>query len=106
MTDAEKTTVYLGATRYYLGRSSYAVKDFCEVLKNVWANLPDGCKRLIIREVDEAIARDNLVRAEARRPSWAIFPLGMDIDRDQWMEARKLWIEEDDPQGFAATKTD
>ena len=40
ITDEELATVYIGATRYYLGRMTYAVADYCHVLREMWVKLP------------------------------------------------------------------
>ncbi len=69
-------TIWLGATRYYLGRMSYAVSDFTDALKFEWKNLDERTKELIERDVEEAF--------EQKRT-------GMDCDTRRWEEIRKLW---------------
>lgn len=44
MSSNEMTTLWLGSFRYYLGRQTYAVDDFCNLLISNWSTLPDQCK--------------------------------------------------------------
>ena len=89
MTDHETETLWLGAFRYYLGRRTYAVSEFCDLLVAQWETLPERCRTLIRAELEKAIARDN----DARAMCAGYFPLGMDVDRDQWLRVRELWKE-------------
>lgn len=82
-------TIWLGATRYYLGRMTYAVSDFCECLIEAWPSLPDEARNLIKRDVEETFARDDAMRQE--RDEIMGLPLGMDCDRKQWERVRALW---------------
>lgn len=86
-TDAEMTTLWLGSFRYYLGRMTYAVGDFCDLLIKEWPSLPDRTKNLIQRDLTEAFTRDDEQRADGKE----YLPLGHDCDRQQWERVRKLW---------------
>ena len=55
MTDLEQDTLWLGAFRYYLGRQTYAVSEFCELLERKWEMLPASTRNLILREIKQAI---------------------------------------------------
>lgn len=88
MTDEQKVTMWLGAFRYYLGRMTYAVSDFCDLLIDEWPNLPERLKKLIKKEIDEAFEMDDQLRnmdnGTRRR-------LGMECDREEWERVRRLW---------------
>ena len=77
----------LAAFRYCLGRMTYIVGD-CErwIFAN-WEHFPPNVKKLIQREVEEEIKRDDEARAEGREHK----PLGHDCDRAAWERVRTLW---------------
>lgn len=83
MTEHEALTLWLGAFRYYCGRRTYAVSDFCNLLLLKWATLPAETRNLIRRDLAEEIQRDD----EARERG-GYKPLGDDCDRDEWM---RVW---------------
>jgi hypothetical protein len=87
MNDNQLTTLWVGSFRYYLGRQSYAVSDFCELLIQEWPTLPDRLKDLIVKELDNAFLRDDQDRSAGQ----GILPLGMDCDRKQWENVRRLY---------------
>ena len=80
MTDLELLTLWLGAFRYYCGRRSYAVSDFCDLLVRRWPTLPKATQDLIRRDLEEEIQRD----ADGN----GFKNLGDDCDRDEWM---RVW---------------
>ncbi len=84
MNDQQKLTLWLGATRYYLGRMSYAVSDYCDLLIQSWGDIPKNTQKLIERDIEEAFTRD-----EEREGGYS--PLGMDCDKQQWERVRRLW---------------
>jgi hypothetical protein len=88
VTDEEKLTLWLGAYRYYCGRMTYAVSDFCDLLCKEWDNLPEYTKNLIRIELEETFARDDKIR-----PHDHYAPLGADCDRAEWEKVRSLWSE-------------
>lgn len=82
--DDEKLTLWLGAFRYYLGRMTYAVSDFCELLIKQWETLPERTKALIKKELAVAIREDDENRLDGK-----YYPgLGHDCDRHQWLKVR------------------
>lgn len=93
MNDDQLCEVWLGATRYYLGRMTASVSSFCETLMQQWNQLPSGCRRLIQRDVEEAFARDDAQRGVHQGYS-GIFALGHDCDRAAWEQVRTLWQKE------------
>ena len=88
MNDGQQTTLWLGAFRYYRGRMTCAVSDFCGLLISAWGTLPDGTRNLIKRELEEAFKLDD----EARNDGREYKPLGHDCDRAQWQRVRSLWV--------------
>lgn len=87
MTEDEALTLWLGATRYYLGRMTYAVSNYCELLRQNWDRLPDKTRSLIQRDVEEKFESDDKDRAKGARYK----ALGHDCDRAQWERVRQLW---------------
>lgn len=81
------TTLWLGAFRYYCGRMTYAVSDFCSQLIGQWPALPEKTKVLIQRDLEAEFKRDDEARADGQQ--WR--PLGNDCDRQQWERVRQLW---------------
>ena len=93
MNDDQQLTLWVGATRYHLGRMTYAVRDFCELLRQEWARLPEETRKIIQRDIEQEFAQDDDMRALGRKedaPPLRL-PLGMDCDRAQWEKVRKLW---------------
>ena len=80
MTDAEKTTLWIGAFRYYLGRTSYAVGDFCSALIKAWPDLPETVRGIIYHELGATLLNDDV----CREAGIDCRPLGHDCDREQW----------------------
>lgn len=83
----QQLTLWVGAMRYYLGRQSYAVEDFCKMLINEWTNLDMMTKSIIIRDIEEAFERDDM----SRKMNDRYRSLGADIDRVSWERVRKMW---------------
>lgn len=83
----EKLTLWVGAMRYYLGRQSYAVHDFCDMLVKEWNDLDMMTRSILIRDIEEAFDRDDRARTQGLQ----VKPLGMDQDRRCWEQVRKLW---------------
>ncbi len=88
MNDIQQTTLWLAATRYYMGRTTYAVEEFCELLIAEWPNLDEQTKALIQRDITEEIKRDD----EDRATGMEYRQLGGDCDRDCWDRVAKLWL--------------
>jgi len=73
----------IGAFRYYLGRQTYAVSDFCLYTQENLKYISESTRRLMRRELREEIERDD----EARSVSESRFlPLGSNCDREMWIE--------------------
>lgn len=89
MTPNKEITLWVGATRYYMGRMTYAVAEFCDLLKAEWPKLHDATKALIKRDVMEEIHRDDL----ARQRSAMTKPLGSNCARAAWDGVAELWEE-------------
>lgn len=87
LTEQQATTLWLGAFRYYVGRMTYAVSDFCDLLIANWAALPESTRKLIQRDLEEEFHRDDAARERGSEH----LPLGNDCDRRQWERVRLLW---------------
>lgn len=87
MNEFQMTTLWLAAFRYYCGRTSYAVSDFCDLLISMWPTLPERTQSLIRRDLEEVFVRDD----EARSSGSEYKPLGHDCDRHAWERVRALW---------------
>ena len=74
--DIDKETLLINATRYCLGRQSYAVAEHCDILRRSWPYL-----RRSVREVIEADVERALAAGQA----------GMDMDRREWERVAALW---------------
>lgn len=95
MRDDEMTTLWLGATRYYLGRMTGAVGDFCGMLIRAWPALPEETKNIIQRDIEREFISDDAIRNEfipSKEQNYRYLPLGHDCDREHWERVRKLWI--------------
>ena len=87
MAPQDELTLWVGATRYYLGRMTYAVSDFCNLLIGSWNELSENTKTIIQRDIEEEFVRDD----ESRARGDSFHPLGHDMDRKSWEHVRKLW---------------
>lgn len=87
MSNVNELTLWLGATRYYLGRRTYAVGNFCDMLIANWSSFDDATKVLLVGEIETEFDRDDLARLE----SDGYNPLGDDCDRQSWERVRNLW---------------
>lgn len=87
MTADEQTTLWLGAFRYYCGRMTYAVSDFCEMLVAAWPTLTPSLRNLIAGELEGEFRRDD----EMRDRGASYLPLGNQCDRESWERVRGLW---------------
>lgn len=83
MNPDQQLTLWIGSFRYYLGRRTYAVSDFVELLISEWGNLPDSLKDLIAKELLTEIKRDDDMRSDPVCSS-SYYPLGDDCDRREW----------------------
>lgn len=69
------------AVRYCLGRMSYIVGDCADWLIQQWPNIQPSARVIIERDIREAVTRDDESRQDGREHH----PLGMDMDRAQWL---------------------
>ena len=83
----EEITLWLGATRYYLGRMTYAVGSFCDLLIEHWPALHEATRQLLKRDIETEFERDD----ELRTTGSQYLPLGQDCDRKEWERVRRLW---------------
>jgi hypothetical protein len=87
MNKGDEITLWLGATRYYLGRRTYAVGNFCDMLIVNWSSFDEATKNLLIENIETEFDNDDLARLEGRDYK----PLGDNCDRQSWERARNLW---------------
>lgn len=81
----------MAAVRYCLGRMSYIVSDCVEWLVFQWPHIKPECRKVIQRDIEEMFAKDDDARAHGEEYK----PLGMDMDREQWEIARRLWNDQE-----------
>lgn len=99
LTEPQQLVLWLGALRYYLGRSTGPVHEFCEMLIATWPALSMNVRALVRLDVEEAFARDDLEwdRVAGRTPFGEkpvrplSMPLGQECDWQAWMHVRALW---------------
>lgn len=94
MNDQQLLTLWVGSFRYYLGRQTYAVSDFCDLLIQEWENLPANCKSIIQRDLNEAFDRDDRSRDLFAGNGSKMWALGDDCDRAQWEKIKELYTNE------------
>ena len=90
MNDDQELTLWVGATRYYTGRMTYAVGEFVDLLVQEWPSLPEPTRAIIARDLEEEFMRDDDVRADSDSGRYT-YPLGHDCDRAQWERVRRLY---------------
>lgn len=71
----------VAAVRYCIGRMSYIVGDCADWLCQQWPNIAPNARTVIERDIREAAQRDD----ESRERGDQYRPLGMDMDRAQWL---------------------
>jgi hypothetical protein len=80
--------------RYFLGRMTITTGSFAEQLAKAWPLLDERIQNLIRKELDEAFARDDKMRADPLISS-NYYPLGMDYDREHWEKVRAAYAAND-----------
>ena len=96
--DHDALTLWVGATRYYLGRMTYAVSDFSQMLIFHWPWLSEETQRIITLDIEEAFGRDDVARMRGKNYTGVYYPLGQDADRASWEQVRALWSKTEEPQ--------
>lgn len=82
MNQADLDTLVISAVRYALGRMTYIVGDVARIAAT--ANITPQARDVIIRDLAEAIERDNHARSEGKDALYGGLPLGMNCDRKEW----------------------
>jgi len=77
------------ATRYVLGRQTYAVLAHCRWLIANWQSIPESERATIQRDVEAEFDRDDFERAA--HPDNYSWTHCADMDRWEWEQVRKLW---------------
>ena len=73
------TDVLACAFRYALGRMTYVVSVVSEEIIKHWKELPESDKAKYYEEIEEARMNNHL---------------GMEMDKEQWLKIRELYIQE------------
>ena len=95
--------LWVGATRYYLGRMTADTHSYCAQLIGEWWWLPRSLRDQIQRDVEREFERDDEWRKnDSLRP----YPLGMDCDREAWERVRGLWRGNTPSSGAASAISD
>ena len=76
--------------RYFMGRMTIATCCFADELAKAWPLLEERTQNLIRKELDEAFAKDDELRADPVCSSH-YYPLGMDCDRAHWERVRAAY---------------
>lgn len=82
-------SLWIGATRYYLGRMTIAVEPFTYGLVRNWKKIDNYTRLVIQRDIEAEFSRDDAARSSGK--SGMYLPLGMDCDRKSWERVRELW---------------
>lgn len=80
LTQQELDTLFLQSFRYCLGRTSYAVSDYCSLIITHKDSLSESVLRRIEIELKDAFAKDDC----DRECNHSYRALGHDCDRDSW----------------------
>jgi hypothetical protein len=76
--DHDKEVLLINATRYCLGRMSYAVGEHCDILRRSWPYLTTEAKQVIIRDIETYLTNGSE-------------PYVPPVDRDWEFLAKALW---------------
>lgn len=78
----QEITLWIGALDYYLGRMTYAVHTYIDLLKTEYPNLQPATQNLVKSRLKEAFAREQIRRTE---PFAATTIFGHEVDRQAWL---------------------
>jgi hypothetical protein len=82
MNQADLDTLVISAVRYALGRMTYIVGEVARIAAT--AEISPQARDVILRDLSEAIARDNYAREQGKDALNGGLPLGMNCDRREW----------------------
>lgn len=82
MNQADLDTLVISAVRYALGRMTYIVGDTARIAAT--ANITPHAREVILRDLAEAIERDDYARSKGNDALYGGLPLGMNCDRKEW----------------------
>lgn len=94
--EADMSTLVIGSFRYHLGRMTYAVSEFVGILINLWPTLDENTKRVIERDLESEFEKEKKLQEmySSRGERMSNSPLGMSIDRDEWLKVRLLYTKD------------
>lgn len=91
LAEFEERSLIVGATRYYMGRTTIHAASFAQYeLAKAWPLLQHSTQAVIKRDLEEQFRRDDEARARGDKH----LPLGMDCDRAAWETVRAAWKKE------------
>ena len=90
LTEQEAGALWTASFRYYLGRMTIATHSYGEMLEKHWKDIPKYARKIILRDLEEAIVRDEEDRA--RKSDYKT--LGMDMDSNMWRKLQMRFKEE------------
>ena len=76
------SNLWLASFRYYLGRMTASVHSFGSMLENSWEDIDSQTKHIIVKELRDAVERDNEDRARGSEYKH----LGMNMDSNMWRQ--------------------
>lgn len=95
MNDKTLELLWVGAFRYHLGRRTYAVSEFCDVLTQNWKDVPEATRYVIQRELEAAFEKDDRIRSNqyprTNDDGFVVYALGDACDRAAWELVRSLY---------------
>lgn len=78
--ESDLNQLWIASCRYFLGRSTISTHAFCDSLLKHWGKIPKDTQSIIIRDIKEAIERDDRDRNNGREYR----ALGHEIDSQKW----------------------
>ena len=85
-----ESMLWIAATRYYLGRMTADVGEFCAHLIGAWSRLDNHTREVIARDIRREFERDDEARHVRMHDPGSRIPLslGADVDRREWEKVR------------------
>ena len=92
LTEDEMSILVIGSFRYHLGRMTYAVSEFVSLLEKLWPELDQNTRNVITRDLESAFEKErHLIEIYKDNTEKKNSPLGMEMDRIEWLKVRKLY---------------
>lgn len=86
----EEMVLWVGATRYFLSRSSRSVDEFCSLLVKHWAGLSERTRKTIMFDIEEEFSMwSRLMDSAEHGQRW--YPFDDPCDKKAWEDVRRMW---------------